>query len=105
MPKIGAGGVRATTRTGYNLTLTLADTEYSQALPDNCLGYEYQCRSENDVRHSTTAGLVATPTAPYETLKAGDYFYSVPLRQGGDPDTLYFASDTAAVVVEIIAWT
>ena len=89
----------------YNVTLTLADTEYSQALPANCRGFEFQCRTSHDVRFAFVTGKVAGPTAPYMTLKAGDWYYSGPIAQGDAPSTLYLASGTAGVVVEILGWT
>jgi hypothetical protein len=93
------------TPTPYNLTLTDADTEYSQALPANCRGFEFQARTEAAVRFAFVTGKVAGPTAPYMTLKAGDYYSSPPLNQGASPSTLYLASATAGTVVEILAWT
>lgn len=89
----------------YNKTLTSADTEYSQAMPTNCRGFEFQCRTENDVRFAFVTGKVAGPTAPYMTLKAGDFYNTQPINQADSPSTLYLASPTAGVVVEIIAWT
>lgn len=90
------------TPAAYNLTLTNANTEYSQALPSNCRGFVFRCRTSVDVRFAFATGKVATPTAPYLTLPAdcayskdGIYLSSV---------TLYFASSTAGVVVEIEAW-
>ena len=93
-----------TTPTSYNVTLTTADHEYSQALPANARFFEFQCRTEHDVRFAFAADKVATPTAPYHTLKAGDYYYSPQIAQGASPSTLYLASATAGVIVEIIAW-
>ena len=91
--------------TVYNVTLTNADTEYSQVLPANCRGFEFQCRTEATVRFAFVTGKVATPTAPYMTLKAGDYYCSFPINQAASPSTLYLASATAGVIAEIIAWT
>ena len=91
--------------TVYNVTLTVASTEYSQALLSHCRYFEFQCRTEADVRFAFETGKVATPTAPYLTLKAGDYYYSPVVSMGALPSTLYLASATAGVVVEIIAWT
>lgn len=102
---IGKVDPNTATPTVYNNTLTSADTEYSQALPTNCRGFEFQCRSEADVRFAFETGKVATPTSPYMTLKAGDYYASFPLSQGSSPSTLYLASATAGVVVEIITWS
>ena len=93
-----------TTPTSYNTTLTTANTEYSQALPSNCRYFEWQCRTEADVRYAFATGKVAGPTAAYHTLKAGDYYFSPQIAQGAAPSTLYWASATAAVVVELLAW-
>jgi hypothetical protein len=90
--------------TSYNVTLTLANTEYSQALPANCKGFEFQARTEVDVRFAFVTGKVAGPTAPYNTLKAGDYYFSGPINQEATPSTLYLASATAGTVVELIVW-
>ena len=89
----------------YNVTLTLADTEYSQAMPVNCRGFEFQSRGQADVRFAFATGHVAGPVAPYHTLKAGDYYYSFAINQGATPSTLYLASGVAGTIVEIIAWT
>jgi len=88
----------------YNITLTLANTEYATLLPPHCQGFEFQARTEADVRFAFETGHVAAPVAPYETLKAGDYYYSYPLNQGLTPSDLFFASPTAGTVVELIGW-
>ena len=92
------------TPTAYNVTLTNANTEYSQAMPGNCRGFEFQCRTEADVRYAFVTGKVAGPAAPWLTLKAGDYYYSPPINQAAAPSTLYLATPTAGVIAEIIAW-
>ena len=92
----------ATTPTIYNLPLPAANTEYSQALPDNCSRYDFQCRTAFDVRFAYVTGKVAGPTAPYGTLKAGGGFTSEFIPQASAPPTLYFASTQAGVVVEIV---
>ena len=96
--------IATTTQTDYNVTLTNADTEYSQALPANCRGFEFQCRTDVAIRWSKTTGKVAGPVAPYKTLKTGDYYWSPPLNQGAAPDTLYFAAAVGGLVVELTAW-
>lgn len=93
------------TPTAYNVTLAVADTEYSQAMPANCRGFEFQCRTEHDVRFAFVTLKVAGPAAPYLTLKAGDYYHTFPINQAALPSTLYLASATAGVIVEILAWT
>ena len=101
---IGKVDPATATPTAYNVTLTVADTEYSQALPANCRGFEFQARTEATVRYAFVTGKVATPTAPWLTLKAGDYYYSPPLNQAASPSTLYIGSATAGTIVEILAW-
>lgn len=94
-----------TTPAIYNVTLTSANTEYSQALPNNTKCFEFRCRSAVDVRFAFVTGKVAAPTAPYMTLTGGDWYTSPILNQGTSPSTLYLASATAGVVACIIAWT
>lgn len=103
--KIGAIDVVTSTPTVYNVTLTNADTEYSQALPANCRGFEFQARTEALVRYAFVTGKVATPTAPWLTLKAGDAYASPPINQAASPSTLYLASPVAGTIVEITAWS
>lgn len=91
--------------TVYNVTLTTGDHEYSQALPSYCCGFEFQCRTAVDIRFAFVTGKVATPTAPYMTLKSGDRYQSLPIKQADSPSTLYLASTTAGAIVEIVAWT
>lgn len=88
----------------YNIPLTLANTEYSQAMPANCKFFEFHCRTVTDIRYQFVTGRVATPTAPYLTLPAANWYASPQLNQGAAPSTLYLASATAGVAVEIIAW-
>ena len=101
--KVVADPVTATP-TVYNVTLTSADTEYSQAMVANCRRFEFQCRTSADVRFAFVTGKVATPTAPYMTLKAGDSYDSGPNNQGASPSTLYLASADAGVIAEIVSW-
>lgn len=92
-----------TTVTLYNLTLTSANTQYSQALPATCRRFSFRCREEADVRWAMETGKVATPTAPYSTLPGGAVFDSGSVLMTGE--TLYVASPVAGVVVEIDAWS
>ena len=91
------------TPTLYNLTLTLADTEYSQALPSSTRELRFRCRTIFDIRYAFEAGKVATPTAPYMTLPAGSDYSSDQNDITGK--LLYFATDEAGVVIEIEVWT
>lgn len=85
-----------------NLTLTNVDTEYSQALPAGCKFFSIQAQDDQPFRWSNVTGKVATPTAPYATVK-GDSFYNSPEKFTAKPDTtIYFGTDTAGQVIEII---
>ena len=84
----------------YNVTLTNANTEYSQELPPNARALAVQPRTAVDVRMAFVTGKVATPTAPYFTMKTGNAFSLQELQ--ADSTTVYLASATAGTVVEII---
>ncbi len=104
-----AGTIQADPRTiapplVYNITLSTVDTEYSQVLPANCRGFEFQARTDVAVRYAFVAGLVAASGSPFATLKTGDYYYSYPINQGSTAGTIFLASATAATVVEMLAW-
>lgn len=102
----GAGRVMVAQPTGvttYNVTLTSADTEYSQALPSQCRAVSFRCRTAYDVRFAWVTGKVATPTAPYQTLKANAEYWKDSIHPTSL--TLYLASAQAGVVVEIEAWS
>ncbi len=90
--------------TVYNVALTLANTEYAQALPAGCRAFEFHCRTADDIRFAFEPGRVAVPVAPYMTLPSGLWYYSFDIRFDV-VWTLYLASAVAAVVVEIIGWT
>lgn len=89
----------------YNVTLTSANTEYSLELPANCRAWSMQARTAADVRFAFETGKVATPTAPYSTLKASGAFTSPELFQNNTGSlTLYLASATAGTIVEVVSW-
>lgn len=93
----------AGTTTEYNVTLTNANTEYSQALPSGTKRFVMQCRTSYDVRWSWTTGKVATPTAPYNTMKAGTGYAEDNLSLSSK--TMYLASATAGVIVELTCYS
>ncbi len=90
--------------TTYNLTLTSANTEYSQVISPRTKKVTVQCRTAFAVRGAYETGKVATPTAPYFTIKAGAAYWEDGLSTKDTVTTLYLASSTAGVVVEIIVW-
>ena len=93
---------RATTPTVYNVTLTAADTEYSQALPANTKEFRFRCRTLFDCRFAWVTDKVATPAVPYLTLPAGSDYISDWNKLASQ--TLFLASAEAGVVVELECW-
>lgn len=91
----------ATAITFYALTLTLADTEYSQALPATCRRVAIYNRSAHALRLAFETGKVATPTDPYRTIPANSEWDSGPVKLSSA--TVYLATDDALDVVEIEA--
>ncbi len=98
----GAIGV-ATTPTIYNVDMTLADTEYSQALPTGTKILEIREQSMNfATRYAFTTGKVAGPAAPYRSLNVGEVKTVEGLSLTGK--TIYFACSTAGKTMEIEVW-
>lgn len=91
------------TPTIYNVTLTDANTEYPQALPAGCKYFSFQNRSAQATRYAFETGKVASPTAPYGTVKSGSA-YNSPEKLCASL-TLYLASGNAGDVIEITAWS
>jgi hypothetical protein len=94
----------ATTITEFNITLTVADTEYPQLLPANCKGIEFVSRGGYPTRYAFTTGKVAGLVSPYFTLKS-NCSYENPATLNLSSKTIYFASDNAGDVIELIAWS
>jgi hypothetical protein len=99
-----SGKFGASTITDENLTLTVVDTEYSFVIPANCKSIEFWSRNGYPVRFSFTTGRVATPAGDYLTLKS-NCSYASPPSLNLSSKTIYFASDNAGDVVELIAWS
>jgi len=93
----------AQTPTVYNKTLTVVDTEYSQALPAGTKEIRFRCRTAFDVRFAWVTGKVAAPTTPYLTLPSGRDYSSDNNKLTGL--TLYLASSEAGIIVEIEIFT
>lgn len=85
----------------YNVTMTLADTEYSQALPANLRKFLVQTRDGAVFRLAFATGKVAGPTEPYLTVRSP---YNEDLILVESPLTLYFGCAEAGKVVEIVCW-
>jgi len=95
--------VAATTVTEYNITCTVADTEYSQALPATTKRIAFKARDYASIRFSFVTGKVATPTAPYSTLDAGQPYDESQLNLSSK--TLYVASSNAGDIVELVVFS
>lgn len=81
-----------------NVTLTLADTEYSYALSSNCRRFLIRCRSSQAIKFAFEDGDSGTN---YLTLLSGEQ-YSEDNIAGNL--MLYFQSSPGGVVVEILEW-
>ena len=91
---------RATTPAVYNVTMTLAATEYNQALPANTKKFLIKCRTDYAIQVCFVA------------LGSGTLFVTVPPGMTYWEDliqpatlTLYFQCAVAAQVAEIVAWS
>jgi hypothetical protein len=89
----------------YNVTLTNANTEYSQVLPAGTTNFDIQARTDVAVRFAFTAGKVAGSVAPYATMKAGAPYTSVFVTQAAGVPVIYLASGTPGTIIEIVAYT
>jgi hypothetical protein len=87
----------------FNVTLTEKDKEYYQLLPAGTKLLTFQCRASNDIRFAWETGKVASSVEPYMTLKSGGVYRLEGINTSGL--TLYLASGSAGVVVEVEAWT
>ena len=88
-----------TTRTSFNVTILVANTEQSQALPSNTKGYIIKTRGSASLKLTHVSGQSGTNfiTVPPRAVYTDDNFYT--------SDTLYFQSPTAGDVVEIVAFS
>jgi len=97
----------AMTCTLFNLTLTSANTEYSQVLPVSARFVRVSIidgTAANNFRLAWTTGKVATPTAPF--LKFfNDGTYSTPDKVFLAGATLFLASSLAGAVAQIEVWS
>lgn len=89
----------------FNVTMTNADTEYSQALPKGCKRFYasvFDGESLDNYRLAYVIGKVATPTAPYLKYNCNIEYYEEGLNL--DAVTLYFACSAAGKTMQILAW-
>ncbi|MBA7633552.1 hypothetical protein ES703_41120 [subsurface metagenome] len=84
----------------YNVTMTLAATEYNRALPANCQKFTIKCRTNYAIQLAFTA---AQSGVTYLTIPPGMAYSEDMVRPAAL--TLYFQCPTAAQVAEIVAWS
>jgi hypothetical protein len=88
----------------YNVAMTNANTEYSQALPLGCKRYQLGTQDGSAWRLAFVTGKVAAPTAPYYNSLTGEIYWDENLDPNTAQITLYFASGIAAKVMQILVW-
>ncbi len=86
----------------YNVTLALANTEYSQVLPRGTKRFTISERNGNAFRLAFATGLVATPTEPYGTVLSNVTYWEQDLYLVGM--TVYLAAPVLGRVIEIMVW-
>jgi len=94
---------QAGTPTIYNVMLTNANTEYSQALPAGTKKFTVKERNGNTFRLAFETGRVAAPTEPYLTVLSNQVYWEDHVYLTGV--TLYLAAPVGGRVIEIVAWT
>ena len=92
MKEIGRGVVL------YNKVMTLADTEYSQTLPEGTVKILVQNRGAYDTKLSFSSGQSGIN---YLTVKSGMVYFEDIINMSR---TLYFQCASAAQTLEIIVW-
>lgn len=92
----------------YNVTMTVADTEYSQQLSQYTKKFLIHTRDESEFRLAFVTGKVATPTAPWMTIPSASRLFEdglfLRVQQDDWDGTLYFSSDDTGKVIEILEW-
>lgn len=83
----------------YNVTMTSANTEYSQALPPNTRKFLIKCRTSFAIKLAFKSGESGTN---YLTVPAGMTYWEDQINYA--TVTLYFQCATAGKVAEIVAW-
>ncbi len=94
---------KATTPVMYNVAMTLADTEYPQALPADTKKFLIKTRDGTSFRLAFVTGKVAAPVDPYTTVPASGIYWEDFIEPGSI--TLYFACAVVGKKAEIIAWS
>lgn len=100
IPPIPVSVDPVTTPTIFNVTATLANTEYSQALPSDTKKLLLRCRGLSRIQFSFASGGTNTN---YITIRPGTVYSVEGLSLSSS--TIYFETSLAGQVVEILTWT
>ncbi|GAI93485.1 unnamed protein product [marine sediment metagenome] len=84
----------------YGVTMVLADTEYSHALPANCRKFLIKCRGSYPIQ---VCFVEDESDVNYVTVPAGMTYWEDLIY--GTKLTLYFQCPVAGQVAEIVAWS
>jgi len=90
-----------------NTTMTLADTEYSAAIPANCkkiVIYVEDGLDSFNYRFAFETLKVATPTRPYKKYNGSIEWDSGLLKMSDTPGSIYFACSVADKIMVIEFW-
>lgn len=98
----GGGGTipPVTTPTIYNVAVTLANTEYSQALSASTKRFSIKMRGFSDLKLAYVSGQSGTI---FITIPGGSSYEEINLA-GTTALTLYFQSPSASQDVEVVQW-
>jgi hypothetical protein len=94
---LGGAGSANTTPAISNFTATLANTEYSFALPPNCKGFVLRSRKIARVNFGYASGV----NALYFSIPLGGFYNDTNFYTA---QTIYFSSSVASNVLEIITF-
>jgi len=84
----------------YNVTLAVANFEYSQLLSRNCRKFQIKPRQQDrEIKLAFNSGESSTV---YVTVPPGGYWHDM---VGMPSQTLYFQTETEGTVAEIEAWS
>lgn len=89
----------ATSPITYNVTMTNADQEYDQALPNGTKQITFLTQDLTGFRYAWVTGKVAAPTAPYTEIPNNGVVCLDKLKM--DSKTLYFACASAGKIMQI----
>jgi hypothetical protein len=85
----------------FNVTLTLANTEYSLTLPEGATRFKLQARGANAVKLAFREGKSGTE---YWTVKVAPNEPYQEHNVQGLARTLYLQSADAGAIVEVLCW-